>query len=296
MEINSMRAFNDPNSEYTYLDSSELVEGNRYKRLALVLNVNYGNDKFDMGYFSFYLKTADGMILSAPLFNVNNFIEKGFVANSLTGKPVVVEFMAQIYRGRWSLILTSINLWEGAFDRTKFVSELDVSTDTIEKALSICDSRVSVSLDLWKIASFEELAGGTIGAFAQLARMLFLNLESFRNMWGIDIESLFSTAAIALNVQYKVYKLKEKYPKVRDEMALDILNDLRIKWDGDVKKDAILNIASSILFDTQPDHLYASLIKDTLDNALNNIKMLYLYKSVPTGGMLEYGHRKLVKY
>jgi len=85
-----------------YLDVAQLSVGCDYKKVCLVRDVKSGMTVYQDGYYTFYVKDCNANIIAARLFNPKDFLEDGFDAMYLKGKPVQMEFTAQIYNGSWS--------------------------------------------------------------------------------------------------------------------------------------------------------------------------------------------------
>lgn len=281
-------------SEFPYLDSTELVEGMRFKRVAFAVNNSSGTDKRSMGYFTFYLKSVDNSIITGQLFNVINFINSGFTANLLIHKPVLIDFTAQIYLGRWSLILHDIKVWDGAFNRNAFIGSLEVNTSFIQQMAAMCG--VNIQIEQWKHASFADLGDFNIGAFAVLADSTLRKLYSYAPLWNIDITYLMTVGLIALDIKFRYYELLAEYPIIRPEDRLNLVNSKLAAFKDNPLKDVVLDIAMAILDGGKPHHLYAVLVHSAIESCVKDIKTVYVYKSMPKGATAYCEGSELVKY
>lgn len=294
MNIDSMTSFGDVDT-VKYLDSTKLIENNDYECVAFVVNSTSGITKRESGYFTFYLKSVDNTILTAQLFDVENFVKSGFNAKYLMHKPVIVKFTAQIYYGRWSLILRDIKLWEGDFNRSLFLGKLTVDTSEILRWSH--KTGVLVPINEWECTSFAELADGNAGAFAVLAGATLNHLEAYNNLWGIDYIALSEIALCTLKALFNHYKLKEEFPVVLRSKLLDILTRSNLENDKSPNSAVINDACASILGLGTPQHLYSNLVCRSIMNTIKDMKLIYLYKSMPLGaGTTTFDGIELVKY
>lgn len=300
MEVKNMNSFRTGkaeltgNSEFPYLDSTELVEGMRFKRVAFAVNNSSGVDKRSMGYFTFYLKSVDNSVITGRLFDVIDFIDGGFTAKLLIHKPVLIDFTPQVYLGRWSLILHDIKLWDGAFNRNAFISSLNVNTSFIEQMVDMCG--VYSQIEQWKKASFAELGDFNIGAFAVLADSTLRKLYSYEPLWDIDITDLMTIGLIALDTKFRYYELLAEYPIIRPEDRLNLVNSKVATYRDSPLKDIVLDVVMAILDGGKPHHLYAVLVHSTIESSIKDIKTVYVYKSMPKGATAYYEGSELIKY
>lgn len=294
MQINSMTSFGAANS-INYLDSTKLIENNDYECVAFVVNSSAGVTKRESGYFTFYLKSVDNTILTAQLFNIDNFIEKGFGAKYLLHKPVKVKFTAQIYYGRWSLILKDIQLWEGEFDRSLFLGKLNIDLSEIIRWTQ--KTGVTVPYNEWECTSFAELADGNAGAFAALACTTISHLETYNNLWGIDYIALAEVALCSLKALFNYYKLKEEFPIVLRTKVLEILSRISAENAHSPNLAVINDSCASIVGLGEPQHLYSNLVNRCINATIKDMKLIYLYKGMPLGAATKaFDDVELVKY
>lgn len=294
MTIEKMTSFSELNKGPKYLDSTELVEGNQYERLAFVANASSGVTKRESGYFTFYLKTVDNVILTAQLFNVEKFVESGFTAKVLLHKPVKVKFSAQIYRGRWSLLVSEIEFWEDSFDRSKFLGKLEVNTDIIEHYS--LKTGIPVNTAEWADASFAGLADGNSGAFLVVASALLAHMETYQSLWNIDVDQLATVAIYTLKALFRYYCLQETLPVVTKKHLYDELSKVTLAAASSPMEYAIIDSCTEALHMGESTHLYARLVNRCCQDIIKDIRMVYLYKSMPMGGSTYVENKELVKF
>lgn len=158
-----LTAMNQFNSGTPLLDIRKLIEGNSYDVLAYVNNVKSGITVNETGYYSFYVKDCNGNIIPARLFNVAEFYEAGFSANSLKNKPVKLSCIAQIVYGQWSLLVKEISEWTGDFDYKSFKGFVEYDEKYLTDEFSQTGSFLPVNFCTKGLAS---ICDGKCGGFA----------------------------------------------------------------------------------------------------------------------------------
>lgn len=280
MEIRSMDSFGQSDS-LPYLKSSELVEGQSYKRLAFVVNTNSGITKRMDGYYTFYLKSVDNAMLTAQLFNVKDFIMKGFTVKAFIHKPVLVEFTATIFKGRWSLLIEKIELWDKDFEHNLFLDTLNVDNKLLNE---VCyETGYNVNIAEWNSSSFPDLIDSTFGAFSVLANAVLSLMKSYKILYGIDLIDLEKTALITLETLFSYYSYKERYPIVRPSTLSTLIGSVTNRTANDDLQEIIVDSCKAAIGMGNPTHLYSILINKSIKTVINDFHLICLNKSMPMG-------------
>lgn len=279
MEIRSLTAFGE--SAIPYLDSTKLLEDKKGECIAFVTSSKAGTTKLMDGFFTFYLKAIDGVVIPARMFNILDFVEKGYNAVALRHKPVKVKFTSQIYNGRWSLILEDISVWEGDFDRSLFVGKLKNTSDELERLMR--KTAVSINLSEWEMASFADLAGGNVGGYIALANSVISRLESYKGLHGIQFDILMEATLYSLKVYFKLLSLKDRFSVVPAKDILSVYEQINLELANNGNHDVICDACRGALELGAPQHLYSNLISRSIHSALEDMQLIYLYKSMPLG-------------
>jgi hypothetical protein len=296
MKIESMNSFGNAQDSdaVKYLDRTELIEGQSYERLAFVANNNSGIDRNENGFFTFYLKTIDNAILTAQLFNVNDFVRSGGIAKMLIHKPVKVSFIAQIYRGRWSLLLKDIKLWNGEFNTSLFLGKIKVDTDKILSASR--KTEVFIDVASWEEASFSSLADGNAGAFAIMANAVLEHARNYVDLWGVEYEMFTTVILHTLKTLYIKYSLQEEMPFVPvNDISEKIYTQLSGITDKTIKA-VCFESCSAIAGLCKPQHLYAILANRLINETITDLHLIYTCKGMPLGAITTVDGVQLVRY
>lgn len=282
MTINSMESFGAvSDGKPTYLDSTKLIEGHKYTCLTFVVNSSAKLTVKNAGYFTFYVKSVDNAILTAQVFNIADFVNKGLTAKYLTHKPVQISFTASIYYGRWSLIVDEIKLWDGDFDRSLFLGKIDVDTDDLDRFTR--RTGVNINLAAWKTESFGSLADGNAGAFAVLANSVVAHLSGYNKLWGVELEDLMEVALYALQALYQSYKVLNDVDIITNAQKSKILASIDMTAASSKMHDVIIDACTGVLNKTSSQHLYAVLVQRSINMSVNDMNLIYLYKAMPLG-------------
>lgn len=279
-----------------YLDVTELADGVRFERLCFVINHSAGTTKLGSGYFTFYVKDKNANVIRAQLFDVKDYVEQGFTAKMLVNKPVLLKFYAQIYNGRWSLIIEHISLWEGEFDYPMFRGSVPCDSVQLKTIASkIMGSSYQIPHE-YSIVSFPSICDGRCGGYLKLMDASMRTLLNYKDLPSIGTQSLLEVFFYAMEAYYN-YNLKlSKFPIVPSNELFDILNMIEVKVKDNPFHFEIIDTCRSVMGITKPQHIYAHLVCNAIEENKNMFSLIYTNASLSKGSLTQVGGVELLRY
>ena len=259
MVIESMEAFGKNITEDNYLHVDKLIDGNSYSKVAYVTNTSSGMTKLDSGFYTFYVKDCCGIVVPARLFNVKSFVDSGYTVKYLLHKPVLINFTAQVYKGRWSLLIDSIKPWEGDFDLELFKGKLTVSMQRLEKLQEV--TNVSLALTEWECTSVPEIYDGNVGSFAVMANAVLGHLQAYKSVPAIDFAV---------------------FPFVTNTAMMDELTFIK-HCTSDEEQEYILDSCMEVLGLAKAKMVYGIIVNNTIKSVINELNLCKALAVMPTG-------------
>lgn len=273
-----LTAMNQFNSGTPLLDIRKLIEGNSYDVLAYVNNVKSGITVNETGYYSFYVKDCNGNIIPARLFNVAEFYEAGFSANSLKNKPVKLSCIAQIVYGQWSLLVKEISEWTGDFDYKSFKGFVEYDEKYLTDEFSQTGSFLPVNFCTKGLAS---ICDGKCGGFALYLGIVFKKLHAIGVNNGIYEDILLHIAAMAASAYFQHLEMKDSFGFVSRETSLKTLYSYCVQDISD--KELILDAIAGLIELGEPRFLESALVVKTFKDTLMELNMISAVNKVPQG-------------
>ena len=279
-----------------YLDVSELADGVHFDRLAYVTDSRAGTTKMGSGYFTFYVKDRNANVVRAQLFDVKDYVEKGFIAKTLVNKPVSMRFLAQIYNGQWSLIIENIQIWDGDFDFASFRGSV-VCDGTKLKAIAAKIMGASYQIPHeYSIISLANICDGRCGGYLKLMDATMHTLTNYKDLPCIDMTGLLETFFYAMEAFYN-YNLKlNKFPIIPSNEIFDILNMIEMKVRDNPYHLEIADACRSILGVSKPQHIYAHLICNAVKECMDMFSLVYTNAGLAKGSLTQVGGAELLRY
>lgn len=285
------------NSEY--LKISDLNINEEYVKVAYIEDSKSGISKTMSGFYTFFIKDCEANIITGNLFNVEDFIKSGLVANKLRRKPVKIRFVTQDIKGRISLLISSIEEYREAFDYKSFIGFLpdaEQNLISVEKVLkSILGDKVSLSRE-YKDNALVGIYNGKCGGYANLLQMVVYNLIAVQVLPNINFRSLIEVFYIVQDRYYK-YLVKETNSDIlstADKMQF-LFETQQLVQGHDLSK-IITECVSGLCGLSKPEHLYSVLIYKSFINNIESINLANIYSTLVLGGTTQVGELKLTKY
>lgn len=267
-------------SKSEYLDINELVEGNTYTKVGLVSKCKAGTSVLEQGYYTFYVKDINANVVPAHRFNILNFERTGYDASYLEGKPVTITFNATIFNGRWSLILSDIKLFTGAFDYKRFSGFFTIAEDFIQSTYTRFNMNYKVPAQYSNV-SIQSMYNGKVGGAAKLLESVVrssLNLEDSINL----ADFLFVVKeAFEFYVSYSLSK--EEYHVLDAKTFFNLLNVTYRRLENDNRLSAVIDTCYVLTDTGEPHHYFAFIIKNLVETELKNAKLISTVKAMPAG-------------
>lgn len=263
-------------------------------RICLVYNVKSGTSVNNTGYFTFYVKDELGNQIPARLFNVKDFIDKGFDAMYFKRKPVLISFYAQMYCNQWSLVIESIELYTGEFDYSKFFGKLDdIKTDQLEKIVSEAIDGY-VLPDKYRTKSYTELYDGMCGGALHMFVNLVRNVLVYKYE-PIDIRELVGTTVIAFDAYTMYIEKLEEFDIVLSSEIFNILRVIENKYNNCTYLEQAIDAARSIIGLTNPQNIYSHIIVSVFNTLKDNIKLTLLCRQLPKACVTRIGDKEVMR-
>ena len=281
------------NNDTGYLDTTELVDGAPFTKLAYVVNSSAGITKLDSGYFTFFLKDVNANTIRAQLFDVKDFVESGFTVKALLNKPVKVSFTAQIYNGKWSLIIKKIELWDGDFDYSVFRGKVTCDGTALENFVT---ETTGQSLDYkYSTLSLASVCDGRCGGFLKLMDSVRVWIGNFYDLPCIEQKGLDTVFLCAMHVYCLFLEEKEKYPIVPSGKVFSILNNLEQQVDGTKYSFEVMDCCRALLGCSKPQHIYSHLVCKGIKHCNDNLNLVYTNAGLSKGALTTIGGEELLR-
>lgn len=279
-----------------FLDVSGLVDGLTYEKVALVVSANAGVARDSSGFARFYLKDINSNVVCARLFNVKDFSACGTVLAGFKNRPVKLRFLAQRFNGSMSLIVDGdygIKVYEGEFDRSRFVGRYQFDSDYVEHTAVRFGLPDNWKLPVeYKVASFQEIGQGRVGAFAKMVELCTRQLSGYPDLDGVDGKELFQAFFVTVECYYRLLKVKEVYGVLNDVKAFEVISGINtMDYDKELKAIVLDSVRPLAEFGS-PKHLYSHLINGAVSSAVANLGLvlcnnqLIIGATAKTGGVL----------
>lgn len=283
-----------------YLDIANLEENITYTKVCYVTDTKSGITKIGNGFFTFYVKDVNANIIPARLFSVEDYARLGFTANALKNKPVKIRFMAQKYNGSWSLIVESIDGWDGTFAYEKFIGKVECEPLTLSAFLKLTygddSNTINPVISGYRMSSLSSICGGRIGGFLLLAEHAASNLLNYCNFNSVNKDELINIFVIAIDSYFSYLTKVEEANIVSLNDVMSIVNIVFNKYKDTPYSDELIDTVRSLLGMGEPQHLYSHLITKTVQDLIATYDMLYMYDSMPYGAVKSFENRTLIKY
>lgn len=279
-----------------YLDCSKLSVGARYKKVCYVHNVRSGTDVYNSGFYTFFIKDKNATVVPARLFNVKDFVEKGFDAIYLKNKPVTIEFIAQVYNKRWSFVLDDIQLYQGDFDYSVFVGTVPaIDTAKLEKVYKVIDSNYECPA-IYQTMSLQSICQGRRGGPLLVYNNVTSNLLQYCKLNSVVPADLLKVFDVCYRVFIDLEQEKQKLDVISCSAELNLLQKVYYEYKDNDLYEIMLDTLNAIIHGDKPKHLYANLICNELKSVMQNLELCYVYDSLVSGGSANVKGADLLRY
>lgn len=287
-----------------FLDVTKLIEGQKYNNLlCFATSINSKISRTDKGYYTFYLKDVNANVVSAQLFDVNKFVESGLIASKMKNCFLFVSFYAQIYNGRWSLIIDEVSVadleklrQEGIFiDQSRFRGA--VNTTHFKKYKEI---RRQLDLDepdsLMETACISSICAGKSGGFAVLISHAALTLLNYDIFPEINAKTLLTTFVLATDVYFKYLTKYNDVEFVNNAERLEFVQNAILPYENFKCSKYIMDTVLALTGLCQPQHLYAHIICKVLGFLQSSYNEMNVFSTIPNSLGCNVGGEFLLKY
>lgn len=288
--------------ENIYLDISTLEPARVYTKVAYVLDSKSGYTKTESGFYTFYVKDINGNKITARIFNITDFINKGFDVVYLKRKACKMTFTLQVWNGSYSLVLTDIEPYSGALDHSKFLGSVDRASEILtglEKFLTKIFVGQGLEVKLpheYVSTSLSSLANGSCGGYLQLLNLVVNSITGFTTVHGIDNKELLKIFYFSQEHYFKHLKRREMFEIVPSSELATLITEMNLQLQGQGVKDIVIDTVLALLEIDKPKHLYANIIYKIFRNNEQILSYIESYKLMPNGSTKRIGDDLLLKY
>lgn len=287
-----------------FLDVTKLVEGQKYNNLlCFATSVNSKISRVDKGYYTFYLKDVNSNIIPAQLFDVNRFVESGIIASKLKNCFLFVSFYAQIYNGRWSLIIDEVSKADPEklkqqgiiIDYSRFRGSVNTSHFKQYKEI-----RKQLDLDeptqLMETECISSICEGRSGGFAALVSQGALSLLNYDVFPEINVKTLLVTYALATDIYFNYLVKFENADVITNAKKVDFIQNSVLPYSNYKCSGYVTDTILALVGLCPAQHLYAHLICDTINFIMNSYREINTFSTIPMNLECNVGGELLLKY
>lgn len=289
------------NSETTpdYLRLSDLQEGVEYTKIAFVTDAGSGLSKANTGFAKFYLKDIDSNVVSAFLFDVQDYIFSGIKLAQFKGKAVKITFVLNYYNGKHNLVINGqkgIEEYTGEIDKSKFIGHLDYNVNNIVKVAKIVvDPNWEFPVE-WTLTSFDNIGQGRVGAFAKVLELTFNSLLGYKSVMDpSDYEALMCSFIITMEAKFRIMK-SEALTIGAGKAIFDIFESMNNKYKEHKYFNIIHDCLTGICNYGGRTSMHAHLIFNSFNQAVENINLILINKALIVGSTTKVGGVDLSKF
>lgn len=275
------------------LDISELQENTEYEKVCYLLDYKAGMSKLEKGFYTFYVKDVNANVVAARLFDLKQYMDSGFTAMLLKGKPVKIKFIAQIWGGSWSLLVNEIKGWDGEFRYEKYIGKAEYNSEALEAIYSsIFNGKLNPE---YYSEYFPNLCEGRVGGFISVLEKAFTQLYSY-NIESISPKDLHKCYFICMDAYFNYLKLKKLYNIIPSQKVFDLLNSVRYQYDDFEFLNEVTDTVLALTGLTKPQHIYSHLICNIVEQTQDLLNLIYKNQAIPEGTSTVVGNRTLMRF
>lgn len=279
------------------LNVKTFAEGCIMTAVCLVTKAYAGLTKQESGFFTFYVKDVNANVFPARLFNVNDFIKKGYIAKSFENKPVTIKFTPQIFKGSWSLLVEDIVPYSGDFDYESFRGKVSTDSSILDNKYYLVNPDGAGYNPEYKTVAFNSICGGKCGGFFKLITSVAKNLENYsNNIPGVTSKELYTVFFYTVEVLYTKYKLMEEFEILNQTDLFNALLRVESKCVGDSMHSVIMDSCRAIIGFGTPQHLIAHLIYNQIQQECYSLELIEKNNALAKGFSTTVRNGVLVNY
>ena len=262
------------------LDINTLEDGKEYEKICYLLNYKAGLTKQDKGFYTFYVKDKNANVIAARMFDPKDYVDAGFTAMLMRSKAVKINFVAQIWNGSWSLVVSDIRLWTGEFNYEGYIGKAEYTVDALE---AIYGSLFSQALNPEYYSEFfPDLCDGRIGGFISVLEKSFTQLYSFK-VESLNVKDLHRCFFVAMDAYFNFLRLKKSYGIVPSQKVFEIVNSIHFQYPESPYLNEITDTVLALTGLAKPQHIYSHLICEVVNQTRELLTLIYKNQAMPNG-------------
>ena len=277
-------SFTRVDSPDEYLRVSDFNKLDVIKKICYVIDYKSGVSVINKGYYRLMIKTSDGVVVPAVLFNVTDFINKGLDVAGMKGKFVYISGNPEIYNGSYSLQVSEVEICpiSKVTDPSVFLGKIENLDEMFDDVKTLC-TKVNPNFTIpviWKSRSYPEISGGQVGGYVKFVWQWMYSVSIYADSYGLELQKILSDVIVYYS---KYLDRKNLLSLVTDMDKLEILRKIP---QSDSSKSAILvDCLQSVLEIGKPNHLFAHIILNTFKLCKDIDFKGEMWKSIPSGGV-----------
>lgn len=279
-------------NEKKYLLCSELTDGMVAERYAYLVRITRKLDVNKNPFLTFFFRTKDQVTLIGHKFRVEENADTGINLLTLNKMIVLVKFEVQVYNGSFSLLVKEL-VTKPQEDTGVFFESFTRAGEVFDKLNQISASVGGTMLDFGiRNASLFSIQYGISGGYVELLDIIQQILIA-RKTPHTDklLKCLFSVA----NSYFLYLRLVEKIEFLPKKEILSLLQKVYIEDSEDLTSVAI-DTLSALMGQGKPEHLYAHILVNAFNFALNQMRLEDLVKTSPRDLVIKLEEGKLIYY
>lgn len=282
-----------------YLDLTKLKEFEQVTVIAYVYDVSVGRTKMESGFVKLFLKDSNSRIVSAILFDVENFVFSGINVMQFKHRAVTLRCMVQNFKGQVSLLIdgdSGIRLYDEEFDYDRFVGRMHSDLSVVKKDADSVGADF-VDIESWQNTQIDEIASGAIGAYGRLVELAYSSVSMYAKYLEEKNAHDLKMAFFVTAEWYFRYLKKQQYLSVVGTVtAYPCIQAISQLLAEDDSKIVALDSFGAVVGLSAPKHLFAHYVNNAFNNTLTNMKLENRYKSMPMATTVHIGGVDLSKY
>lgn len=280
------------------LKISDVENGGSIDKVCYVSDVKSGVSRLDQGYYTIFVKTSDGVVIPAFIFNIADFIDAGFHLFYLKGKLVQLTGSANVMNktNSMSIIVKNIKVLKTGEDGitdsmySDFLGKVEDVEDLFDECSKFFNGKILPSA--YKFKSYSEIYNGKVGGYVDLLWQWSLVVGITSERCGVVLKDIFYPVVINYG-DFLDRKLTLTSLSVAE--ILDLINSVDVDNSNEyslIVKDAL----SAIYGLSKPEHLYANIIYNSFMHVYKMQEMTNAWNTLPKGGVIESREYTLRKY
>ena len=280
-----------------YLDITNLADGVSYSRIAYVNDATTGLQRNDKGFVTFYLKDCNGNLVTARLFNVEDFLTSGIKSSAIKKHFVKVDFQAQNFNGSMSLIVSNIEVTtpqNQAELLPKFIGKVDVDTTNLN---AVSENIIGSKLpEEYSTTPLDGIAQSRINGYNKILDMALASILGNEGLPGIDMKELLYVFLHTARYYFKILKHRQELSGFNDFEDYKIYSQVDLDLAESDSKMLVIDTVRSLVSSAEPNHIISFIVSHAIKSANFIVNASYRLQNTPVGTRVSVGGNSLLRF